>query len=231
MKILITGTSKGLGKLMAARFLSNGEEVIGLDILESPFKHNSYIHYVCDVSKDKLPEIDNIDVLILNHGTAEEERAVMTNVEGTIRVGEKYAPATSVKHIIVLSSVAAFTGIDMPRYCASKGACYSYMLNLAQRFSPKGKLVNCISPEGVYTDLSTFVTNDPALMKKCFDQTLTGKWCEDVDEITDLAEFLIYKNRSMTGQNLLIDNGESIKDTFICPPDMQAVLDNGSNIN
>ena len=31
MKILITGTSRGIGKAIAEKFLSEGHEVIGLD--------------------------------------------------------------------------------------------------------------------------------------------------------------------------------------------------------
>ena len=46
------------------------------------------------------------------------------------------------------------------------------------------------------------------------DETLLGKWCE-AEEIAELAYFLTVVNRSMTGEDLLIDNGEMLKSNFI----------------
>ena len=53
MKILITGTSKGIGLALAKRYLDNGHEVYGLDLLESSINHKNYHHYMVDVSKKK----------------------------------------------------------------------------------------------------------------------------------------------------------------------------------
>ena len=69
MKILITGTSKGIGLALAKRYLENGHEVYGLDLLESSINHKNYHHFVADVSKKKqLPEISGVEILINNAG-------------------------------------------------------------------------------------------------------------------------------------------------------------------
>ena len=54
-----------------------------------------------------------------------------------------------------------------------------------------------------------------ALWKKIMDVTPLGKWAT-VDEIADWVIFLTLTNRSMSGQNLLIDNGEKdLYPTFV----------------
>ena len=73
MKILITGTSQGIGKAIAQLFLENGHTVIGVDRQEKTIENMSYTHYICDVrDKEKLPQIDDIEILINNAGTQHE---------------------------------------------------------------------------------------------------------------------------------------------------------------
>ena len=45
-------------------------------------------------------------------------------------------------------------------------------------------------------------------------ETLLGKWAEP-EEIADLAWYLTVVNRSITGEDILIDNGEMLKSNFI----------------
>ena len=49
MRVLVTGSSKGIGQAIAERFLKEGHEVIGLDLLPSSINNKNYTHYVCDV--------------------------------------------------------------------------------------------------------------------------------------------------------------------------------------
>jgi NAD(P)-dependent dehydrogenase (short-subunit alcohol dehydrogenase family) len=47
MKVLITGTTQGIGRSIAILFLEKGHNVIGIDRLEKSINHPNYIHYVC----------------------------------------------------------------------------------------------------------------------------------------------------------------------------------------
>ena len=72
MKTLITGTSQGIGKALAQIFLDNGHEVIGIDRRESSITHERYTHICLDV-RDELPEITEVEILINNAGTQNED--------------------------------------------------------------------------------------------------------------------------------------------------------------
>ena len=83
-------------------------------------------------------------------------------------------------------------------------------LNLAKR----GVTVNSISPGGVITESNAHILESEELYEAVKAESLLGKWAEP-EEIADLAYFLTVVNRSMTGEDLLIDNGEMLKSNFI----------------
>ena len=68
MKVLITGTSSGIGKAIADKFLKENHQVIGLDIKESTIKNDNYKHIINSITDKSLQDIDNIDILINNAG-------------------------------------------------------------------------------------------------------------------------------------------------------------------
>lgn len=45
MKVLITGTTQGIGKAIAERFLREGHEVIGIDRQPGSIRHEGYSHF------------------------------------------------------------------------------------------------------------------------------------------------------------------------------------------
>ncbi len=56
--------------------------------------------------------------------------------------------------------------------------------------------------------------NNPELWQKIMDETLLPKWAE-AEEIAEWAYFVTVVNKSMTAQDILIDNGEQAKANFI----------------
>ena len=216
MKILITGTSQGIGKAIAEHFLANGHVVHGIDRLEASISHSSYIHYICDVRDyDNLPEIEDVEVLVNNAGTQNEDD-IEINLKALIRVTEKYGLQPRIRSILNIGSASGHTGSEFPEYCASKGGVIAYTRNVALRVAAYGAICNSLDPGGVLTPLNECVTGDPALWQEIMQQTPLKRWAT-AEEIAQWAYFLTVTNGFCTGQSIVVDGGESINSHFVWP--------------
>ncbi|WP_029231812.1 SDR family NAD(P)-dependent oxidoreductase [Butyrivibrio sp. VCB2006] len=213
MKILITGASRGIGLACVKKYIEMGHEVIGFDVTDSEFKAPTYTHMLVDI-KGQLPDIDGVEVLINNAGIQEGTDVIETNLSATIAVTEKYAFQDKIHSVLFMASSSASNGAEFPEYAASKGGVVTYMKNAALRLAKFGATSNSISAGGVYTPLNAHIMDDPNLMEQCLDETLLHRWAQ-AEEIADFTYFLTNVNKSMTGQDLLIDNGEQLRSKFI----------------
>lgn len=214
MKVLITGTTQGIGKSIAELFLEKGHNVIGIDRLEKSINHPNYIHYVCDIRDyGNLPEIEDVNILINNAGT-QNEADIDINLKALIHITEKYGVQKEIKSILNIGSASAHTGAEFPEYCASKGGVISYTKNVALRVASFNATCNSLDPGGVLTDLNNCVINNPVLWKQIMDETPLKRWAT-TNEISKWAYFLTMENTFCTGQNIVVDGGESINFKFI----------------
>ena len=214
MKVLITGTSSGIGRGIAQEFLAHGDRVIGLDVCESTIGHENYMHIVTDIWKGDLPEIDGVEILVNNAGVQNSESDIDVNLKGTIRITEKYAFQDRIRSVVFIASSSGSTGAEFPEYAASKGGMIAYMKNVALRVAPYGATSNSLSPGGVLTDLNAHIIDSPELWDQVMQETLLPKWAS-VEEIAQWTYFVAAVNRSMTAQDILIDNGEAAKSNFV----------------
>ena len=113
-----------------------------------------------------------------------------------------------------MASASASTGAEFPEYVASKGGMVAYMKNVALRIAQYGATSNSISAGGVMTSLNQHIMDDDNLWNAVLNETLLNKWAS-AQEIADLTYFLTVNNKSITGQDILIDNGEALKSNFI----------------
>ena len=214
MKVLITGTSQGIGKAIAELFLQKGHTVIGIDRQDSGIEDLDYIHYQCDVrDREHLPAIENIDILINNAGTQNEDD-IDINLKALIWITERYGIQPNIKSILNVGSASAHTGSEFPEYCASKGGVLAYTKNVAMRVAAYGATCNSMDPGGVLTPLNECVIKDPELWAEIMEETPLKRWAT-VEEIAQWAYFLTVTNTFCTGQSIIIDGGESIKHNFV----------------
>lgn len=219
MNVLITGSSRGIGRATALKFLEEGHKVFGIDIVPpmSPLSNrNNYTHCICDISKGNLPDIEDINILINNAGVQDDETAIDVNLKGLIAVTEKYGLQENIKSILMNASVSAHNGSEFPRYAASKGGVLAYTKYVAREVAKYGATCNSLSLGGVTTALNNPIINDEKLYKAVLDETLLRKWAS-AEECAEWIYFLTVVNKSMTAQDVLIDNGEVMNQKFIWP--------------
>ena len=218
MKILVTGASRGIGKAVCELFLEKGHSVFGMDIRPASIEHPEYTHVVADISdRLALPVIENVEILINCAGVQDSDDDIDVNLRGTINVTEKYAFQKSIRSVLTIASASAHTGAEFPAYSASKGGILAYTRNAAIRLAQYGATCNSLSPGGVKTELNKPVMEDPKLWKQIMDVTPLKKWAEH-EEIAQWCYFLTVINRSCTGEDILIDNGEThLNATFVWP--------------
>ena len=214
MKILITGTSRGIGKAIAELFLKNGHEVFGIDREEASIEDKSYTHYRMDIRDyDRLPDIEGVNILINNAGTQNGDD-IDINLKALIHITEKYGVQKNIRSILNIGSASAHTGSEFPEYCASKGGVMAYTKNTAMRVASFGATCNSLDPGGVLTPLNECVMNDKKLWEQIMEETPLKRWAS-AEEIAQWAYFLTVVNTFCTGQSIIVDGGECIKHNFV----------------
>lgn len=222
MKVVITGSTKGIGLATAIKFMNEGHDVFGLDVdacpnvlVELSGIRGHYYHQVCDVSKHvTLPEIPYVDILVNNAGVQEERKNIAVNLMGVINCCCRYAFQPSIQSVMNVASVSAHNGAEFPIYTASKGGVLAYTKWLAQELAKYGATANSISPGGVITPMTMDIWNDEEKRTAVLNETLLGKWAT-AQEIAEWIYFICVVNKSMTAQDIIIDNGETAKFNFI----------------
>ena len=214
MKVIITGSSRGIGRAIAVRFLEEGYDVWGVDLLEDTICRPSYRHVRKDIRETEQDDLPDPAILIHAAGTMEEKDAIDVNLKATIDLSTRLKESPSLRSVLFIASASARNGAEFPLYAASKAGLVGYMKNLALELAGRGITVNSISPGGVITESNKHILENDDLYAAVKAETLLGKWAEP-EEIADLAYYLTVTNRSITGEDILIDNGEMLKSHFI----------------
>ncbi len=214
MRVLITGTSQGIGKAIAEKFIKEKHTVIGIDRQSSSISDESYTHYQCDIRNyENLPELTDVNILINNAGT-QNEQDIDINLKALIHITEKYGIHNDIRSILNIGSASAHTGAEFPEYCASKAGIMAYTKNVALRVAPFNATCNSLDPGGVITPLNDCVINDEKLWAEIMKETPLKRWATP-EEIAEWAYFLTVTNTFCTGQSILVDGGESINFNFV----------------
>ena len=215
MNVIISGAGSGIGLAVAQKFLHEGHSVTGIDLRREALTHPEYCHMIRDIRDAwDVPPLPLPEIIINSAGTLEEAEAIEVNLTGTMRFTEQFLESPALRSILFIASASARNGAEFPRYVAGKAGIVGYMKNLALSVAGRGITCNSISPGGVVTPANRHILENESLYTAVKAETLLGKWAEP-EEIADLAYYLTVTNRSITGEDILIDNGEMLKSNFI----------------
>lgn len=222
MIIVITGTSRGIGKSLAIRYLNLGHTVIGCSRSECDILRDNYEHFSVDLSSEE--QINNfaksvkkkygfVDVLINNAGIASMNHFMLTPLETAKRVMTTnfFAPfaltrafintlkKSSQPRIINFSTVAVPFNLDGElAYVSSKAAVEAMTKILAKELAQFKITVNAIGPTPVKTFLTANVPADK--IQNLLDRQAIKRFGE-FEDIGNVIDFYIQKTSDfITGQ-------------------------------
>ncbi len=229
---LITGGSRGLGLHIAKRLSQNGANIILLsrqgDILKHNIKHelsiisnNQQHHYIqCDLSQlDSIGEclsssniLQKLNILINCAGISQNsllfstssssiQSIIDTNLTSSIILSQflmKPLMRNSPSSIINISSVLGLKGFrGTSAYSASKAGLVGFTRALAVEMGSKGLRVNSISPG---------LIKETEMGQGLKFENVLNKDGVSMESVYQTVEYLL-RNQSVTGQNLVVDNG------------------------
>ena len=232
-KILVTGSSRGIGKQIAIDAQKKGYDVIlhgkqksaNLELLQHNLECEAIFFDVQDwtASQKEINKLDRLDVLVNSAGinisapiaelSLANWRAVYeTNVFGLVGVTNaclSLLHSSASARIVNIGSVkGSYSATGRAAYASSKAAVSSLTVAMAKEYSP-GILVNCIAPGFVETEMTEQTMS--SRIRAQIESSLLGRIAK-TEEISSAAIYLgSIENTFITGQTLLVDGGFSIK--------------------
>ena len=177
-RILITGTTRGLGRYLAEHYLELGDLVVGCGRSASTISHDRYTHQQVDITRDESvsaiftalrAEPGGLDVLINNAGTATMNAFALTPLSTIRRVMDtNFFAAAAMTHgairflrrsnsarIVNITSVAVPLRLEGEAvYAASKSALEVFTRVIAREVGALGITCNAVGPSVIRTKLT-----------------------------------------------------------------------------
>ena len=233
-RFLVLGSQGLIGFEVVALLKHNGHEVYAVDV------HGKTNNYYLNISNSSEREVSsflksidylNFDGIVdcsyykpvhwgkkvqdLSEREWELSLKAISNNLTKIFIPFVSSVTNSSKNLVLIGSIygnlvydsVLYDGTDMtpaPEYLVTKAGLLGLTRLLAQTGSGNNVLVNSISPGGIFN-------NQPSeFISKYCQRTLLGRMANPI-EIARLIEFFLTANTYITGQNILIDGGYSVK--------------------
>lgn len=224
--IMITGTSRGIGRFLAEYYIDRGYKVIGCSRSPGSFSHEQYMHYNVDVSneaqiKQMVQEVskthNGIDILINNAGLASMNYSILTplstvnkllgvNFVGVFLMVREVAKLMMTKkwgRIVNFSTVAVPLSLEGEAiYAASKSAVETFTKVLAKELASFDITCNVVGPAPIRTDL---IKNVPEQKINKIIETMAIKRLGEFSDVANVIDFYIdEKSDYITGQTIYL---------------------------
>lgn len=233
---LVTGSTQGIGKAIAARLVKDGCRVIvhcSSDIQKAERVREeigAVQAVVCDLSDMRQvaalkEKTGDVDVLILNASVQYKEswqditdetfdKQFDINVKSTLKLMQAYYPAMKEKgwgRIITIGSVNQHRQHpELSVYSATKCAVMKFVEVIAKQVAPFGVTVNNVSPGAIATPRNASVYNDEAARKKVEACIPLGRFGTS-EECAGIVAFLSSDEAGyITGADVKADGGMSL---------------------
>jgi 3-oxoacyl-[acyl-carrier protein] reductase len=224
--MLITGTSKGIGKYLADYYSTKGFTVIGCSRSESDLINENYIHIIADISnEDEILNIfkvirkdfKRLDVLINNAAMMPISNIAFLSYETIKKIFKTnvFAPIISCREAVKIMSRKKFGRIvnvgsvatryeyeGTALYTATKASIVSLSRVLSKEVINLGITVNVVAPSLIDTDLLKSVNQDTIM--KMLNKSTIKKFAELTD-VSNTIDYLIKEESSaITGQTIYL---------------------------
>lgn len=225
--MLITGTSRGIGKYLADYYVGFGYFVIGVSRGAVEVENDSYKHLISDISNEEdvlnifkyiRKEVKRLDVLINNAAInpAIVSAALLpyqtmmkiyqTNVIAPMlfcREAVKLMSRKKFGRIINMGSMATKHEVaGEALYTSTKAALNSYSRVLSKEVYRSGITVNTVAPSAIKTDLSAQINQEA--LKEVLSRNAIVEYGEMVD-VSNSINYLISKESvAVTGQTIYL---------------------------
>lgn len=221
--MVITGTSKGIGRGLAEYFINQGYLVVGCSRSSATFAGEGYDHYQLDLRdptqvrtwiRTVKRKYTRIDILVCNAGVAPADllltmttdevldAVLQANVRGTFLLCREVSKVMMLQQsgrIITVSSMAV--GLHQEgtsAYSASKSAIVEMTKIIAKELAPMGVTCNVLAPSMVMSD-AVEVLGD-VIIQGALDK-LTIKRTVSIEEVANVISFFSAPASScITGQ-------------------------------
>lgn len=233
MKILVTGSTQGIGKAIAESFCKDGHDVIvhcsaDWEKAERIKREiGAWKAVVADFSKmDEVRALHektgDVDCLILNASVQYKEtwdniteetldRQLNVNLKSTLILMQTYIPAMQTKgfgRVVTVGSVNQHRQHpELSLYAATKCAVMSLVKNIAKQVAPYGVTVNNVAPGAIATPRNAEVYNDEEKRKRVEAVIPMGRFGTPDDCVGTVLMLCSEAGSYITGTDIIIDGG------------------------
>lgn len=221
LRVLVTGSTRGIGRATAAAFLAQGATVAvhgrrGEDVARTvdelggrrlgAVSGNLSTRSTCyQVVEAAIDELGGLDILVNNAGVFTEgpidevsEEAydwlMSVNVKGVFFCSQAAVSALRAARgsIVNVSSESGLVGnLNMALYCASKGAVTNLTRSLAFELAPEVR-VNAVCPGSTMTDMLNGQADDPDVESPSFQELIDFAPMKRIAEPREIADAILY---------------------------------------